>query len=95
MGHSRTANFEVQIATSGTTSEAITGAMTLTDVRGILESEKEFQKSRGHSVVKLTIWPQTAVGRKYMKGKDFAIMDCWGKLDYYTVEEVVPFYSFE
>lgn len=95
MGKSITCNFEVQVATSGTTELACYGAMTLKDIKGILASEKEHQKSKGHAVVKLNIWPQTAAGRNYMKGKDYAIMDCWGKMDYYNVQDSVPFYTFE
>ncbi len=95
MGRSVTCNFQVQIATSGTTEEKITGAMTLKDIKGLLASEKEYQKEKGHAVVKMNIWPQTAAGRQYMKGKDFAIMDCWGNMDYYNVGDNIPIYTFE
>lgn len=92
MGRTQTCNFQVTVNLSKGSSP-IYGAMTLKDIRGLIESEREYQKAKGVSVINAEIWPQTANGRKYMK-KDFAIMDTTGNVDHYTVGDAIPFYSF-
>lgn len=94
MGRSITCNFQVHIAGSGKRGEAIYGAMTLKDIKGLIKSEQAYLDKDGHKVVKATVWSQTKAGERYMKGQDFFIMTPDGKIDYYNVTDNIPFYSF-
>jgi len=94
MGHSVTCNFHCTVNLSNSSSSPVYGAMTIKDIKGILLSEKEYQKTKGNEVVKIDVFPQTKTGERYMKGKDFMIMDCNSKLDYYNVSDNIPLYSF-
>jgi len=93
MGRSITCNFQVTVNLSNGPSP-VYGAMSYKEVKGIIESEKQFQQAKGHAVVNAEIWPQTATGRKYLKGKDFAIMASDHTIDYYNVGDKIPFYCF-
>ncbi len=93
MGRSVTCTFQCTVNLSKGNSP-IYGAMTLRDVKGILLSEQELRGREGVQVVNIEIWAQTAKGTQYMKGHDYMIMDAWGKIDYYNIEQPVPFYTF-
>lgn len=93
MGHSITCTFQVTVNLSSGASP-IYGAMSYKDVKGLIESEKEYQATQGKQVVNAVIFPQTKAGERYMKGYDFAIMDAKHKIDYYYVTDKIPFYAF-
>jgi len=95
MGHSKTCNFSVKVYASGSTGFSTYGAMSIKDIKGILLSEQDYQKSKGHSVISLVIRPQTSRGRNLLKGHGYAIMDCYGKIGYYNTSDTVPIYTFE
>ena len=93
MGHSITCNFQCTVNLSKGSSP-IYGAMTYKDVKGLMLSEKEYQNKKGIEVVNVEIFAQTKTGERYLKGYDFAIMDNSGKIDYYNMQDKIPFYSF-
>lgn len=86
MGRSVTCTYQVNINyTNGNTMshlQSCMGAMNLKGVLGCLLSEQNFRKEqrRGVDVLNAEFWPQTAKGRKYMDGHDFAIMDLSGNV---------------
>ncbi len=99
MGRSVTCTYAVHINLSNgeklLASQTCYGAMNIKQVRGVMKAEADYQEKKGVRVVNAEVWPQTQRGRNSMKGKDYAIMSQGGKMDYYNVDEKVPFYCFE
>jgi hypothetical protein len=98
MGRSVTCTYAVHVNLSNgkkiLSTQSCYGAMNLKQARGIMLSEQNYQKEKGISVVNIEIWPQTQRGRNSMRGKDYAIMNVAGKIDYYNIDEPVPMYCF-
>lgn len=92
MGRSITCTYQFNVNLSNGT-QMVYGAMSIKQAKGMLLSEKEYQKEKGIQVVTGELWPQTARGRNTMK-KDFAIMTMDGRLDHYKVGDSIPFYTF-
>ena len=90
MGKSITCTMEIQISISNTSSEYISGAMSFKDAFKIGKSNAS---AFNGELVKITCWPQTSKGRNLIR-KDFAIIDCSGKVDRYNVGDPIPFYAF-
>lgn len=82
MGHTRTCNFHVNVNVSGG-KQLMAGANSFRDVKGLLLSEIEYQKSKGGKVLDAEIWAQTKAGERYLKGFDFAILDNDFKISYH------------
>lgn len=89
MGRSVTCNYHLEIDLSKH-SGLLTGAMSLKQAKQI---GKSYAEAYGEQLVKITVFPQTKVGEKAMR-KDFLIIDAWGNIDHYSVQDNVPFYSF-
>ena len=90
MGKSITCTMRIGISLSNTNREYIAGAMSFRDAFKI---GKSYASSFDGELVKIVCWPQTSKGRNLVK-KDFAIIDCSGKVDRYNVGDPIPFYAF-
>lgn len=91
MGRSVTCNFNCTVNTTNGKQYSY-GAMNLKQVKGILNSENEYQKPKGNQVVNVVIFAQTKKGERYMK-KDFMLMDCTGSVNHYNMTDSIPFYG--
>lgn len=100
MGRSVTCTYAVHLNLSNgqklLSTQTCYGAMSLKQVRGIMLAENNYLKenNKGAVVVTAEIWPQTKRGENAMRGKDYAIMNVAGKIDYYNINEPVPMYCF-
>lgn len=86
MGHSITCNFHCTVHLKKSDLYPIYGAMTLKQIRGILESENEYQKQKGDFVTSIKIFAQTSAGQKYLKGNDYLTMDKYGKIHFSNID---------
>ncbi len=86
MGRSQTCNFQCTVHLKNAQSFPVYGAMTLKDIKGILESEKQYQATKGDFVTSIKIFAQTKAGERYLKGNDFLTMDKYGKVHYSNID---------
>ena len=89
MGRSVTCTYHCEVALSNGQNYCY-GAMSLKEAYNNGRSNAE---ADGASLVKITVFAQTANGRKSIH-KDFLIIDAWGKRDHYYMSDPIPFYTF-
>lgn len=86
MGRSQTCNFHCTVHLKNAELYPIYGAMTLKEVKGILNSESDYQKQKNDYVTSIKIFAQTKAGERYLKGYDFLTMDKYGKIHYSKIQ---------
>jgi hypothetical protein len=81
MGKSITCNFYVNINLSNGM-QMTAGAMNLKQIKGLILSEKEYQKNKGNNIINTEIFAQTQRGRNFLKNYDYAIITNDFKIEY-------------
>lgn len=85
MGHSVTCTFQVNVNVNNGR-QYLHGAMSVKEVKGILLSNIEYERHEGNRVINAEIWAQTARGRNYLHGFDYAVMDLNYKITFHNIE---------
>jgi hypothetical protein len=89
MGRSVTCNYHCTASLSNG-QNPIFGAMSLKEA---YKNGQSCAIAEGAQLVKISVFAQTASGRKAVK-KDFIIIDAWNNKDHYYMEDKIPFYTF-
>lgn len=91
-GRSKVLNFKIEVKYADKKSPKIEafGSDSLKQIVQCAIAEKK----ENANLVYYKVTPQTKIGENMMKGKDYAIIDGNGIIDYYTNDEDVPMYTF-